>query len=67
MWVTVTGCFITFIPPYLENSDAEIGKCCAMNPTLSRLLWKQPISNKDVFADKLEHETNAKYFIFVTC
>ena len=67
MCVTVTDGLITFIPLYLENSAAEIGKSCATLPTLSELLWKQPISNIDVLADKLEHESNSKSLIFVTC
>ena len=67
MYVTVTDGLTTFIPLYLENSAAEIGKSCATLPTLSELLWKQPISNIDVLADKLEHESNSKSLIIVTC
>ena len=67
VYVTVTDGLTTFIPLYLENSAAEIGKSCATLPTLSELLWKQPISNIDVLADKLEHESNSKSLIFVTC
>ena len=67
MCVTVADGLTTFIPLYLENSAAEIGKSCATLPTLSELLWRQLISNIDVLADKLGHESNSKSLIFVTC